>query len=69
MSKDNPKLRSKQERLTADLTTRIREFQDETGCAVIGIAVRNEDERFGPPRLIDVEVIIEIDVEDEVRKE
>jgi hypothetical protein len=67
MSEVESEIRRKHNQLSADLAARIREFQEETGCAVLRIAVQNGGDKAGIPRLIGVAVEIEVDALDEQR--
>ena len=68
MSKSKSETRKLQDYLVEDLTTLVHRFQVRSKCAVKSITVRNNDDRFGAPRLLGVEVEIEVDAEDAARE-
>jgi hypothetical protein len=57
----------KRQSLIARLFELIKEFQDDTECAVLNVTVKNNDERFGAPELLLVDVEIEVDAGDTAR--
>jgi hypothetical protein len=67
MNKDKSELRTQQEHLIEDISTLINRFQQRTECAVLGVTIKNKDERFGAPELLGVDVEIEVDAGDAVK--
>jgi hypothetical protein len=64
--------RDLEQRLAIVAHALVAEFQQKTGCAVLGLSARvtNDQERFGAPALqaIKFQSRIEIDAEDEARE-